>query len=249
MLSLLLLLLLTPITEAKEQKTVKGTQTSGKENVNSAKVLWKEWYLLTIQGEAQGYFVEEFEKRVNEKQLAISQTWFEKREGGVSTFIGSVASDNSALSPVAFFSDRKSAMKAYKVDGRVKGGTLELKLKPEGSEGGVEKTYPMGKDFLLSNFLPYALTHQLKPGSPLSFSAIVEDPMDTSFELHKGNASRQSGNKQIKTEECKKFEVTIDGKGQSWWVADSGKLCEVYLPFSDSKLELSSEENIKKLFP
>lgn len=209
-------------------------------------VLWKEWYLYSIAGVPQGYFVETVELRGKEKQVAVSQEWYEAEGGGTKTFIGSVAKDDGRLTPVAFFSERNGPERSYKIDGRVKGGNLEMTFKPVNPQGAnLKKTVKLEKEMLLSNFLPLRIARS-KPGTgPLKFKAVVEDARDGNFDSREGSAEQQGVTKQVNGNTCRKTIVSFEGSEDSWWITAEGKLCEIYLAANQSRLVLTSEKEAK----
>lgn len=208
--------------------------------------LWKEWYVYSVAGVPQGYFVETAELRPKDKQIAVSQEWFEAEGGGTKTFIGSVAKDDARLTPVAFFSERSGPERSYKIDGRVKGANLEMTFKPVNPQGAnIKKTIKLEKDMLLSNFLPLRIS-RTKPGAePLKFKAVVEDARDGNFDARDGSAEQQGVTKQIRGNTCRKTIVAFGGSEDAWWITSEGKLCEIYLSANQSRLLLSSEEEAK----
>ena len=206
--------------------------------------LWQEWYLFTVGGISQGYFMEEAEKRTTEKHLAISQNWFEIENGGTETFIGSVSKDDNDLTPVAFFSERKNPKKSYKVDARVSAGNVEITFKPISPAGiNIKDTRNISKGTILSNFLPMKIAKS-KTG-PISFQAIVEDPKDSKYESRIGKGVVKNDRKKIKTLNCRKAEMQIDGIPSEWWINDDGRICEINFPTAQAKLSLSTEAEVK----
>jgi hypothetical protein len=122
------------------------------------KTLWKEWYIYSVNGQPRGYFEETMEKRPGDKQLAVTQRWVEKEDGRTETYIGSVATDDDRLAPVAFFSERKGPHAVYKIDGRAKDGALRMTFKAEKPKAADrKKAVVIGKDMVLSNFVPTLL--------------------------------------------------------------------------------------------
>lgn len=210
------------------------------------KLLWKEWYLFSVAGVPQGYFEEVAENRPGEKQIAITQKWVEKDGGKTETYIGSVASDDGKLTPVAFFSERKGA-KVYKIDGRVKAGKLEMTfkpIKPKGKNG--RKSVAVDDNVLLSNFVPMKLaSHNPNEGS-FNFSAVVEDAKDGNFDSRTGSALVFGITKEIRGNTCRKSVVEFEGVAAEWWVTKEGKLCDLTNASQKYRLELSSEKEAKK---
>jgi hypothetical protein len=211
-------------------------------------IVWKAWYLYTVAGTPQGYFEEILEKRPGDKHLALTQRWVEFDGGREETYIGSVALDNANLSPVAFFSERKGP-RVYKIDGRAKGGQLNMTFKPIKPAGkNTKKTVMLGPNVLLSNFVPLKLSRHEASAGTLNFSAVVEDAKDGNFDLRTGSAEVFGVTKEIKGATCRKSIVEFEGVAGEWWVTKEGKLCELSLPASKSKLELTTESEAKKAF-
>jgi hypothetical protein len=207
--------------------------------------LWREWYLVTRNGEALSYFEEIAEKRPAEKQLAITQSWVENAGGRSELYLGSVA-ESASLRPVAFFADRKGA-KPYKIDGRAKDGKIEITFKPGTPELAKSTEYtPLPQGMLLSNFLGIALSRHFGKKGGLAFTALVEDAGGMNVEVKSGSATAGAGEKKIGKESCREAVVRIDGKAQNWWVARSGKVCLVEIPGAGTRMELSTEALAKK---
>lgn len=210
--------------------------------------LWHEWYLITHNGAAVGFFEETAERRGAEKQIALTQKWVEKAGGKIETYIGSVAED-PGLKPVAFFVDRKmpSADKSYKTDARVKDKKLEITFKPASAALTKSTEYtPLQPSMLLSGFLSLAIARHFQEKGDLSFVAVVEDVGDMNVEVKKGKAELLKDEKKIGGDTCRRASVQYGGKPQEWWVAKNGKTCLVITPESGMKLELSTEKLAKK---
>ncbi len=208
-------------------------------------ILWQEWYLLTKDGVAQGYFEETMERRPGDKHLALSQRWVEK--GKSETYIGSVVQDNKDLTPVAFFSEKKSATNAYKIDGRAKNGKLEITFKPLKPAGKQErKSLALKQKILLSNFLPKALSFHIGDPGSFSFIAVVEDAQDGIFDSRTGVADVSETSKNFKGTPCYRSIVTFNGLPGEWWITKDGKLCELQLPTTESKVQWTTEAEAKK---
>lgn len=209
--------------------------------------LWREWYLYSVSDAPQGYYQEEAEKRTSEKQIAISQKWHEIDEGGTDTFIGSVANDDDKFTPVAFFSERNNAKRAYKLDARVKKNKIDFTfklVKPPGVN--IKKTVDLKKGMILSNFLSLALSkHDPKKGI-FSFEAIVEDSRDGKFEARPGKAEMEGKTKQIAGNSCRLYNIVFEGVPSQWWITNEGKLCQVLIPQTQTQLILTTEAEAKK---
>lgn len=215
-----------------------------------AQILWKQYYLYTVAGVAKGYFEETAERRPAEKQLAVSQRWVEVDGGRTETFIGSVAADDAALTPVAFFSERSGAGHSYKLDGRAKGSDLSMSyrsLTPPGPSA--QKKTAMKPGTILSNFVPLFLSRLDPAKGATRFFAVVEDARDGNFETRAGTALLQAVKKDIQGQTCRKARVEFNGQIGEWWVATDGRLCEFSLPDAKAKLSLSTEEAAKKAIP
>ncbi|MCO5143524.1 MAG: hypothetical protein M9962_10585 [Oligoflexia bacterium] len=205
---------------------------------------WTEWYLYTINGNFQGYFEESLELRTDKNQLAISQNWVEQSDGIAKTFIGSVA-DNKALKPVAFFSNREGKT-SYKIEGIEKSGTLSMTFHKDSAESKEKKSIKISDDLVLSNFIPIYLARLVGQKEEIQFKALVEDAQDGNFDMRSATAKINGKTKTIKKENCRQFELNIDGISQEWWIAKNGKLCEVFIPSGNSRLVLSSEKEVKE---
>lgn len=210
--------------------------------------LWKEYYLYSVSGKVAGYYEETAERRAGEKQLAVSQRWVEKEDGGSETWIGAVAKDDGKFTPVAFFSERTGPSLSYKIDGRVKGQSLTMnftsgKPVPHSSQAKTKIT----PTTILSNFVPFLLAAK-EPGKSSTFSAVVEDARDGKYLAREGKAEITAVKKEVKGHSCRKATVSFAGVSGEWWVATDGRLCEFSVSANNSKLELSTEAEAKKAF-
>jgi hypothetical protein len=206
--------------------------------------LWKEWYLLTVNGRPMGFYLEVAEKRQSDKQIAITQRWVEKDGTLSETYIGAVTSDDGKYTPVAFFRERKQNGKESKVDGMVKSGTLQITMQGGGAAK-EKKSVPIGPGMYLSNSLSFMLAKQ-KPGKdPFAFQAIVEDVRDGDYDPKDGAALISDTTKKIDGLECRKITVEFHGQAE-WWVAPNGKVCEINAPVNGTKIQLSTEKAAKK---
>jgi len=211
-------------------------------------ILWREWYLITQKTVAVGYFEETAERRPNDKQLAITQKWVEKMGGKSETYIGSVA-EEARLKPVAFFVERKASNeeKSYKTDGRAKDNKLEITFRPASAAlaKSTENT-PLQPSMYFSSFVPMAVARHFKEKGPLSFVAAVEDDGNMNVEVKKGLAEVQKDEKKIMGENCRQVVIHFGGQLQRWWITKSGKACLVEFPETNTKMELSTEQQAKK---
>lgn len=218
--------------------------------------LWHEWYLVTQNGVPMSLFEETAEKRTTEHELAITQKWVEKMAGRQETYIGSV-SQAETLAPVAFFVERKGD-KPYKIDGRAKGGELEITFKPgspdlaRSDEGATRNKQlehtPIGPGYYLSSALGIAIARKFqdKKAQSFAFTAVVEDGGDMNVEVKKGKVDVGTAEKKIGKEHCRQATVEFAGKMQEWWLTKAGKACVVAIPESGVKMELSTEKAAKK---
>ncbi|RZA08552.1 MAG: hypothetical protein EOP11_04515 [Proteobacteria bacterium] len=215
-----------------------------------AQILWKQYYLFTVNGVAKGYFEETAERRPKEKQLSVSQRWVETEGGRTETYIGAVAEDNAKLSPVAFFSERTSAEHAYKIDGRAKGQELSMTFKSAiPPSPPIAKKTKMKAGTIFSNFVPLYLSKLDPSKGAVRFDAVVEDARDGNFETRAGTALLQAVKKTIHGQDCRKARVEFNGQIGEWWIATDGRLCEFSLPQVKAKLTLATEEEAKKALP
>ncbi len=210
--------------------------------------LWHEWYLITQKGTAVGYFEETAERRPGDKQIAITQKWFEKLNGKAETYIGSVA-EETRLKPVAFFVDRKTSTeeKTYKTDARVKDKRLEITFKPASASLSKSTEFTsLQPSMYFSTFVPLAVARHFKEKGPLAFVAVVEDGGDMNVEVKKGLAEVQKDEKKIAGESCRSVVIHFGGQLQQWWITKAGKTCLVEIPDATMKLELSDEKLARK---
>lgn len=210
--------------------------------------LWQEWYLITQNGAAVGYFEETAERRPGDKQVAITQKWVEKADGLAETYIGSVA-EEARLKPVAFFVERKAASedKSYKTDARVKDKKIEITFKPASAAlAKSTEVTNLTADTFLSSFMGMAVARNFKGTKPVAFTAVVEDGGDMNVEIKKGTVELSSREKKFGSDNCRAALVEFNGKTQEWWVTKAGKTCEVLIPSSSVKMALSSEAAAKK---
>jgi hypothetical protein len=221
--------------------------------------LWQEWYLITQNGEAVGYFEETAERRPADKQYAITQKWVERSgssaatgiqpDGIAETYIGSV-SEEARLKPVAFFVERKSASeeKSYKTDARVKNKKIEITFKP--ASAAMAKSTEMATlspDMYLSSFVPMAIARNFKEKkTAVPFTALVEDGGNMNVEIKKGTVEITGEEKKIGGDSCRGARIHFAGKAQNWWITKEGKTCLVDFPDSGVKMARSTEAEARK---
>ena len=210
--------------------------------------LWKEWYLVTQNGEALSYFEEIAERRPGEKQIAITQKFTEKLGGGAEVYIGSVA-EEARLKPVAFFVDRKatSEVKSHKTDARVKSRKIEITFKPASpSLAKSTEIVPLSGDLFLSSFVPMAVARAFRGKKMAPFTALVEDGPDMSVEVKRGAAEITTQEKKIGGETCRGVVLTMSGQPQEWWITKDGKACLMEVSSLGLKMALTTEAEAKK---
>lgn len=214
----------------------------------AAEKLWREWYLIRLDGKAQGGFEETAERRPGEGQIAITQKWIERVDGAKSeAYVGSVATE-AKLDPVAFFVERKGP-KTYKTDGRVQGGNLVVTFKPSPQWKGRRKTTETAKlvpGFYFSSFVPLAVARKLSEKGAFQFTAAVEDDGDMNVEIKQGIVEILGTEKKIGADQCGGALVRFDGSLQEWWVTKAGKTCLVTYPESTLRMEIVSEAEARK---
>ena len=211
-------------------------------------LLWREWYLITQNGEAIGYFEETAERRPADKQIAITQKFVEKIAGGSEVYIGSVA-EEARLKPVAFFVDRKgaSAEQSHKTDARVKSRKIEITFKPASAAMAKStEIVPLSSDLYLSSFVPMAVARSFRDKKMPAFTALVEDGPGMSVEIKKGAAELSKQEKKLAGESCRGVVLTMSGQAQEWWITKEGKACLMEVPSVGLKMALSTEAEAKK---
>ena len=239
-----------PAKEAPQPAAPLSALSPAPSAAGETKTLWKQYYLYTVNGQAKGYFEETAERREKEKQLAVSQRWVETDGGRTETFIGAVAEDNAALTPVAFFSERTGPRSAYKLDGRAKGSELSMTFRStKPPSPAAQKKTAMKPGTIFSNFVPLYLSRLDPAKGAVRFYAVVEDARDGNFETRSGTALVQAVKKDIQGQTCRKARVEFNGQIGEWWIAQDGRLCEFSLPELKAKLSLSTEEAAKKAIP
>jgi hypothetical protein len=217
--------------------------TPAKSAPSENKILWAQWYTITNDHKPFMYLHEEVELRPKEKQIAISQRYWEKTQTGQvkEYYIGSVANDDKSLSPVAFFVERNNPQ--GKVDGRAKKGVLQVKASSPGSPP-QKLTVTMEKNTIFSNFLPLLLARQKKgnTGESIFYSVILEDSYGGVYQLDSGTAIYTKDSKKIGDSLCAKVENTFQGIATTWWISDQGKICRISVPSFGRTQEAVSEK-------
>lgn len=212
--------------------------------------LWKEWYLISRNGVATGYFEEIADRRPGEKQIAITQRWVENPAERTETYVGSV-SEEARLKPVAFYVDRKAPTeeKSYRIDARVKNKKFEITFRPA-SEALAKSTEitSLKPEMYLSSFVPLAVARNFKSGKPTPFTAVIEDGGEMSVEVKKGSAELTKKEKKIAGQKCIGATIELAGASQNWWITNEGKTCLVEIPSQGVTLALSTENDAKKAF-
>lgn len=215
---------------------------------NAPQQLWKEWYLITQNGEALGYFEEIAERRPGEKQIAITQRFTEKLGGGAEVYVGSVA-EEARLKPVAFFVDRKagSEEKSHKTDARVKNRKIEITFRPASAAlAKSTEIVPLSNDLYLSSFVPMAVARAFGGKKMAPFTALVEDGPNMSVEVKKGAAEITKQEKKIAGNTCRGVVLTMSGQEQDWWITKEGKACLMEVGSLGLKMALTTEAEAKK---
>jgi hypothetical protein len=122
---------------------------------------------------------------------------------------------------------------------------MTFKPATPGSES-ARKSIPLKGEVILSNFVPLMLSRMVEAGKETSFSAVVEDARDGKFDTRKGTATVFGVNKKIQGLSCRRSVVEFGGVEGEWWVTKEGKLCELRMPASGSRLARTTESEAKK---
>jgi hypothetical protein len=215
-----------------------------------ASPLWHEWYTVSREDKIVSTYEETAERRPRDEQVAVTQKWVERVDGKkTEAYIGSVATDGN-FAPVAFFVERTGGERAYKTDGRVNNGQLEVTFKVvSGAKAKTRGTTPVGPGTYLSTFVSFAVAKHLSEKGAFQFTALVEDDGKMNVEIKKGFVEIQGEEKKIGGESCGEALIRIDGSVQEWWITRQGKTCLVVFPDSGTRLELSSQNAVKKASP
>lgn len=207
------------------------------------KVLWTQWYAYSVNDNPHGFYSEEVESRGKDKQLAVSQKWWERSETGAGvdqTYIGSVSKDDTALTPVAFYVERKRGKAQEIFDGRAKDGKFKVKVRTNSGEDKVELPT---KGLILSAFFPLYMAKKGKAGKRevFPYRALVEDSRDPSFAPTTGMAKVTGEKETISGQACYKIELTVREVESIWWLTSEGKLCRALTPALGTRIEAVTE--------
>jgi hypothetical protein len=207
------------------------TQASTAPATPQAKTLWDRWYTLTIEPNIRyGYYNEKAESR-GETVFLQTQIW-KKEEDFINQEQMGVLS-KSDLTPVAYnfrstYRSTETTLDGTIDEQRVLNLKLKISNKPEQS---VKKQLP--QNVIFSSAFPLWVGKnigRLKPKTPISFQAFLEDSPHEDFRMESGIVIRQEPDTLAKSMKLNRLSVRFRNQDSTWWVREQGDAHQIHLP-------------------
>jgi hypothetical protein len=230
-----------------------GFASPGAAPAKSQKNLWDHWYTVAIgpEGSASPYAYYNERVELRESKIFFQHSMWKLEEGFINEEqLGAVASGAPDFAPLFF--NFRSAYRGNEsiIDGSVDSSSrvLSVKVRQTGQEKpAIKKTLPKGVIF--SQFFPVWLGNrikELKPGKPVSFSAILEDAIDVGYSPVSGKVTLEAPDAFAKKSSTMKLKVLFRNDTNYWYVDAQGAAERIEMPKQRATIVRTSKESAQK---
>lgn len=207
--------------------------------------LWKSWY--TVKVAKLPYQVYEESVELKSGKIRYQYSARKKEEGQINEEqIGTLSEGLPSLRPV-LYNFRSTYRKTEKtIDGTIKDDAIVTKLRTSTEQlSGPKRILP--KKAIFASLFPLWLAEKIrapggiKPGKLLTFTALVEDTIETSL-IENGRAYLQENDEIANQTGTKKFKVQFRGNDALWWIKPNGMPLRIEIPAQKVIVQTSTEE-------
>jgi hypothetical protein len=201
---------------------------------SEASVLWDNWYTVTDHGHPDSYYNEKAEITGERAKIQVN-TWIKQGKKIRSEALGAVAKNTALLEPLLYnFRTQTEAGEDKIIDGSIidKGKVFSVKIKT-----GVETEKPLRAEMLpkliLASFFPMWINKNYKRISgvqPIEFQAIVEDQVEGTVPVVKGDAYEMRQDDFAKKTNTRKLRINFNRVIAFWWVTPKGDAIQIQVP-------------------
>jgi hypothetical protein len=189
------------------------------------KILHDAWYTVTVKPDVRyAYYNDRVELRGG--RLFFQNKFWKQEEGYLNEEqIGAYAADDAELTPLFFNFHSTFRTTETTIDGNVKDGkSLTVKIRKGNTDLPIVKRSIPNKA-ILSLFFPLWLgkrLSQLKVGSPVTFTTILEDNIDVGFSPVNGTARLEKPDEFATKTKTSRLTVDYRDQRSFWYVEQSG---------------------------
>jgi hypothetical protein len=206
----------------------------------SGKVLWDEWYGVTVGTKTHyEYYNEKFELK-DDKIFYQSDTWKKEEDYINRESLGDVSMTDDAVTPVFFNFHGTYRSTEVQIDGSLSPShMLTVKVKKGDQDGPLIKKSISSKVFL-SSFFPIWLgkhVKDLQKGKELNFLTLLEDGSDPDFQSISGSAKLMEPDDFSTQNKAVKVKVTLGENHSIWWIDSRGASIKIEMPDTKTTVE------------
>lgn len=216
---------------------------------SASRVLWDGWYTVLVGNKVKyAYYNEKAE--IKGDRVHFQTRMWKQEEGFINEEnMGAFALNDARLTPL-FFNFRSTYRSTEtKIDGTVgKDQHLSVRVQRGGQSMPPIRRRILDNPFF-SVFFPVWIgknLNSLPQGKTVSFSAILEDNLDTSFRSVPGNIRLDAPDEFAKKTGTKKFIVNHRDLTSVWWVKDSGMPVRIQMPSQKTLIQMVPQAEAEK---
>lgn len=227
-----------------------SADTQNTSSSSSTKVLWDEWYTLTLQGSVPAAYYNERCEQDSRGRWVYKNKAIKVDEGFLNAeSLTAIAESNPPLKPILFNFHGTYRSNETTIDGTFQSdGTLAVKIFKSGQELPVIKNKNPAQAFF-SSFFPIFIRQKLqtlKINQTSNFQAILEDNEELSFAAQSGTIQLKPDDDFSKKTKTKKLSIVHAGQQSTWYVEASGLPVKIDFPARKAVIEKTTREKAEK---
>lgn len=198
----------------------------------SDKVLWDEWYAVTIGAKTHYEYYNERIELKDDKYFYKSDTWKKEEDYINRESLGAFSQNNENINPLFFNFHSVYRTTETQIDGTVTDKMLTVKIKKGDKDSPVLKKGLSSKT-ILSSFFPIWLgkhVAELQTKKELSFYTILEDGTDPDFSTVFGKAKLLEPDDYALKSKTVRVEVALGDSKAIWWIDSRGAAVRIEMP-------------------
>ncbi len=248
---LVIFFILSPAQAAPPKKPAsKPVVTTSSTQAAASKILWDDWFILTLQGAVPAaYYNERCELDAAGRWVYKNKT-FKLEEGAINEeSLTAVAASEPFLKPILFNFHSLAQSVETLIDGTLQqDGTLIVKIIKNGQELPAIRKRINSEAFFSSLFpvLIHEKLQKMKTGQTYSFQAILEDNLEVAFSPQPGSIQLKPDDEFSKKTHTKKIAVNHVGQLSIWYLENSGLPLRIEFPTRKAMIDRTTKEKAEK---
>ncbi len=226
-----------------------GVPAKAPPQAQAAKVLWDEWYTVTVDKKVPyAYYNDRVESK--DGKIIFKNSMWKKDDGFINEEqVAAFAKDDADVTPLFFNFHSNYKASETQIDATVRDdGILNVKVRKNGSELPViKKSIP--KRTIFSTMFPVWISRNastLQPKGSLAFYSILEDNLELAFRPVSGRISLEPQDEFAKSSKATKVKVLHMDLTSYWYLDSKGIPIRIDLKAQNAVAERTTEAQAKK---